>query len=56
MLFVERHVKPIDFSTNVFEACIRPEPDSVLTLAYFHLPPFVNVASSGEKVCRPALI
>ena len=39
-----------DLSDSILQVCTKPEPGSVLTLAYFHLPPFVNVASNGVKV------
>ena len=46
----ERKALAADLSDEVFQVCNKPEPGSVLTLAYFHLPPFVNVASTGAKV------
>ena len=39
------------FSEAFLELCVKPEAGSVVTGAFFHLPPFVNVdKETGDKV------
>ena len=45
-----------ELSAVIFQVCIKPDPGSGIIGAYFHLPPFVNLAASGEKVGQEYLV
>ena len=57
MIFVisVRKTNNPEFSKAIFQVCIKPDPGSGIIGAYFHLPPFVNLAASGEKVGKEYL-
>ena len=52
---VRKTNKP-EFSEAIFQVCIKPDPGSEIIGAYFHLPPFVNLVVSGEKVGQEYLV
>ena len=50
-LFLDKKSRVTKFSGAFFEVCVKPATGSVITGAFFHLPPFVNVdKKTGEKV------